>query len=248
VNLITRKAAAIKLGLANLFSTDTFVISYPKSGNTWLRFIIANMLTKETVTMKNVDGLVPDIYNFKDRINQLGEPRFIKSHHAHFKSYPKTIYIYRDYRDVLISYYHFQKGLNQYEGDLSSFIKQIGSPFGKWEKHVTDALEFSKKYPDRILLLSYNDMLINLPKYVELIANYCSIKPLKSTDEIVRLCSFNAMQQNEAEHGRTFDTPGLTFFRSGKAEQWRKELSEEDNRWIVEQHRDLFSQLNLPTT
>ena len=111
MNLISRKAAALKLGLSNVYSSDTFIVSYPKSGNTWLRFIIANMLTKELVTMKNIDEFVPDIYNFKKQINAKGEPRFIKTHNVNLKQYPKTIYIHRDYRDVLVSYYHFQKTL-----------------------------------------------------------------------------------------------------------------------------------------
>ena len=244
MNLIYRKAAAVKLGLSNIYNSDTFIVSFPKSGNTWLRFIIANMLTKELVTMKNIDEFVPDIYNFKKQINKKGEPRFIKTHNVNLKLYPKTIYIHRDYRDVLISYYHFQKNLGQYNGDLSSFIKEINTPFGSWNNHVKTALNFKEHSPKRILFLSYEDMLTNLPEKIELIAHFCGLTPIKSMEEIVKLCSFESLKSVEEKHGRTFDTPNLTFFRSGKSKQWQTELSKEDQEFINTQNADLFKKLN----
>ena len=244
MNLISRKAAALKLGLSNVYSSDTFIVSYPKSGNTWLRFIIANMLTKELVTMKNIDEFVPDIYNFKKQINAKSEPRFIKTHNVNLKQYPKTIYIHRDYRDVLVSYYHFQKNLNQYNGDLSSFIKEIDTPFGLWNNHVTEAFNFKNNSPDRILFLSYDELLANLKDNVERIAQFCDLTPVKSIEEIVELCSFESLKNVEDKHGRTFDTPNLTFFRSGRSKQWQTELSKEDQEFINTQNSDLFKKLN----
>ena len=247
MNIIKRKAAAIKLGLSNIYGSDTFIVSFPKSGNTWLRFILANMLTKELVTMKNIDKFVPDIYNFKKQINGKGEPRFIKTHNINLQQYPKTIYIHRDYRDVLVSYYHFQKNLNQYNGSLSSFIKEIDTPFGSWANHVNEALKFKEKSPKRILFLSYDDLLDNLYENVERIAQFCHITPLKSIEEIVQLCSFESLKNVEQKHGRTFDTPNLTFFRSGKSKQWETEFSAEDKVLVNTENGNLFKTLNYKT-
>ena len=118
-SILTRKINARQMGIKMIYPSDTFVVSYPKSGNTWVRFIIANMLTEELVTMKSVHDFVPDIYTSADYINSYESPRFIKSHHPYFTKYPKIIYISRDYRDVVISYYHYQIGLSLFEGTIS---------------------------------------------------------------------------------------------------------------------------------
>src|SRR5882724_5171741 len=40
---------------------DTFIVSYPRSGNTWTRFLIANLLhPHELVTFANIEQVTPD--------------------------------------------------------------------------------------------------------------------------------------------------------------------------------------------
>jgi len=247
VNILQRKKAAIKLGLSSVYDSDVFIASFPKSGNTWLRFIIANMITNEHITLKNIDQYIPDIYNFKTYINKNPEPRFIKTHHAYYESYPKTIYIHRDYRDVLISFYHFQKSLGKFDGEFKTFIETMNSPFGSWNNHVSTALKFKEKYPDRILILSYEAVMVNPKKYIEEIATFSSISPVKSINEIVANCSFDSLKKIERDYGRTFETPNLTFFRKGESKQWKNEISSAENEYIVNQNRALFEALNYPT-
>lgn len=225
--------------------SDTFIVSYPKSGNTWIRFIIANMIAKDTiVTMKNINNFVPGIYDFKDKINSIAEPRFIKTHHTNFDFYPKSIYIYRDYRDVLISYYHFQKDQNLFKGTISEFIqsKQLNT-FGSWESHISKALQFQAKYPNRILLLSYESLLENTVEGIEKIRKFSNILPSKTDNQINELCSFGSLQNIEEKHGKVFDIPNLTFFRSGKSGQWKTELSKSDLEWIKKHNGHLLTQL-----
>ena len=41
---------------------DVFIVSYPKSGNTWVRFILANLLAPgERITFRNIDNYVADV-------------------------------------------------------------------------------------------------------------------------------------------------------------------------------------------
>lgn len=247
MNILQRKKAAIKLGLSSINNSDTFIASFPKSGNTWLRFIIANMITDEHITLKNIDQYIPDIYNFKTNINNNPEPRFIKTHHAYYESYPKTIYIHRDYRDVLISFYHFQKSLGKFEGEFKTFIETMNSPFGTWKNHVNSALKQKAKHPDRILILSYESMLLDPKQYIEQIATFCNISPKKSINEIVSNCSFDSLKKIERDYGRTFETPNLIFFRKGESNQWKNEISSAENEYIVNQNRALFEALNYPT-
>ncbi len=243
MNTFQRKIAAIKLGLKSIQPDDTFVVSYPKSGNTWVRFILSNLLSDQNITLKNIDEYVPDCYNFKSIINKTLSKRFIKTHDCHLSSFPKSIYIYRDYRDVLVSYYHYQVGLGEFTGNLSSFIRQENSGFGSWTNHINYALAFKQKHPARILMLSYEDLLKNTSSNIDKIAQFCSILPLKSTSEIEQICSFDSLKENEAINGRTFDKNEITFFRKGTIGQWRNELSEEDQNWLTNKYKTTLKQL-----
>ena len=46
-----------------VFDDDVFVLSYPRSGNTWLRILLANLLSNRgDVGFANIEKIIPDIY------------------------------------------------------------------------------------------------------------------------------------------------------------------------------------------
>src|SRR5256886_17276683 len=65
-----------------VFDDDVFIVSYPRSGNTWTRFLIGNLVYHDDpVTFANVEARIPEIYLFPDRIlRSLSRPRILKSH------------------------------------------------------------------------------------------------------------------------------------------------------------------------
>ena len=43
-----------------VYPDDTFLVSYPKSGNTWVRFLLSNLLfPQEDVGFANINRLLP---------------------------------------------------------------------------------------------------------------------------------------------------------------------------------------------
>ena len=41
---------------------DIFIVSYPKSGNTWLRFLVANIVFPDReINLSNIESTIPDI-------------------------------------------------------------------------------------------------------------------------------------------------------------------------------------------
>src|ERR671925_279845 len=106
-------ASRILLGRRNagrnltVFPDDVFLVSYPRSGNTWTRFLIANLIyPSEPVNFANIESRVPEIYLWRDRdLRKLSRPRILKSHEYFDPRYKKTIYIARDPRDVAVSVY-----------------------------------------------------------------------------------------------------------------------------------------------
>src|SRR5437588_5980082 len=122
-----------------VFPDDVFIVSYPKSGNTWARFLIGNLFhDDEPVTFANVEERVPSIYVHPDRaLRRL--PRILKSHECFDPRYRRVIYIVRDPRDVAVSYYHHCIKMRWLKDTCSlgefvpRFMKpEVGINFGMW--------------------------------------------------------------------------------------------------------------------
>ena len=92
-----------------VFPDDVFLVSYPRSGNTWMRFLVGNLLYQETpVTFANIEARLPEIY-FQSRPRAARLAPATPAEKA-MKSFSRTIrgaiYIVRDPRDVAVSFYH----------------------------------------------------------------------------------------------------------------------------------------------
>src|SRR5579864_2793674 len=96
-----------------IFPDDSFLTSYPRSGNTWTRFLVGNLIRpSETVTFLNIEKIVPDMYKTADMVlRRLPRPRVLKSHEPFDPRYRRVIYIIRDPRDVAVSNYHWEMKL-----------------------------------------------------------------------------------------------------------------------------------------
>src|SRR5215472_5869409 len=74
-----------------VFQDDIFITSYPRSGNTWTRFLISNLVYQdEPSTFANIEARVPEIYFNSDRyMRSLSPPRLLKSHEYFQPQYPR---------------------------------------------------------------------------------------------------------------------------------------------------------------
>lgn len=100
-----------------VFPDDTFIVSFPRSGNTWTRFLVANLVyPRESVTFANIESLIPDIYAQSRRyLKRVSRPRILKSHEYFDPRYKRVLYIVRDPRDVALSSYYFHLKQRQIE-------------------------------------------------------------------------------------------------------------------------------------
>src|SRR5580693_10555254 len=124
---------------------DVFIVSYPRSGNTWTRFLIGNLIYQdEPVTFANVESRIPEIYfNSDHRLRRLPRPRILKSHESFQPQYPRVIYIVRDPRDVAVSFYHHNVKARNISDDypIASFVPrfiagEFDRKFGSWRDNV----------------------------------------------------------------------------------------------------------------
>jgi len=153
IKTVVKYALGIDIAGRNfaVYPDDTFVVSYPRSGNTWTRFLIANLVHPDKdVSFANIEKLIPDTSSQSNHaLKTTPRPRIIKTHEYFDHRYPKTIYIVRDPRDVTASVLQFPWGPNNAVVAAND-----------WNRLITKArLVGAKLGPDRYLEFRYEDLL-----------------------------------------------------------------------------------------
>src|SRR5579864_58607 len=159
---LRRRAAGREV---TVFHDDLFIVSYPRSGNTWLRFLLGNLLSPvPSIDFANLESHVPDIYVNRDSdLRRLTRPRILKSHEYFDPRYPRIILIVRDPHSVLCSYYRYliKSGLKPDGYSGAGFVEEFlaGSldRFGSWQEHTGSWLG-ARSDDDRMFLTRYEDL------------------------------------------------------------------------------------------
>ena len=204
--LLGRKAAGRYL---TVLPDDIFLVSYPRSGNTWTRFLIGNLVHQdEPLTFKNVESRIPEIYLSPDRVlRRLPRPRMLKSHECFDPRYKRIIYIVRDPRDVAVSYYHYAIKIRWIEPDypIEEFIPRfVNAEFdvrakwaAGWSDHVMSWVAM-RKQSNGFLLLRYEDMIQDAEHELSRVAGFLNFEP--TTERLSR-----AVQLSSADHMRNLE-------------------------------------------
>jgi hypothetical protein len=222
-----------------VYPDDVFVVSYPRSGNTWTRFLIANLIYRdEPVTFANVEERIPDIYTSSKRgLKKLSRPRIIKTHEYFDPRYKKLVYIVRDPRDVALSYYHFHVKFRRIEEGypieeyIPHFIAAEFDPYGSWAENVASWM-VNRMESSSFLLLRYEDMLENPQQELNKAATFLGIQStLEQIDRAVTLSSSDKMQALEKAQGKNWATTKKTrqdkpFVRAAMSGGWQSGLPE----------------------
>jgi hypothetical protein len=228
---------------------DTFLVSYPRSGNTWTRFLLANFVHPDAnVTLVTSDRLIPNVDGQSKRyFKQMPCPRIIKSHYPFHPSYKRVIYVVRDPRDVVLSQYHYQikRGVLAegfpIEQFTSSFVAGDVCIYGSWGENVGTWLAARRFNPD-FCLIRYEDLLKQTPGELARMAKLLKIQP--DSDRLakaVERSTADRMRQLEKVEGEQWaSTKGtrqdISFIRAAKDRQWRTALPREciaqiENAW-----------------
>jgi hypothetical protein len=230
--------------LRRLRETDVFIVGHPKSGNTWLAYMIAIILRAAEappITMANIKEHIPHIHGSDGSIRKyelLRNPRFFRNEYPiHPECYLKTIYLIRDPRAVLVSYYHMYCVVRPREPlTLTAFLDQYLregclknlEPLQRWDRQVAAWL---KKASDnkRVLIVKYEDMLKDRKSIIERVIRFTDLKVEDNRiREAVDRGSFEQMQQDEEAHGAEaylkIQDKREKFIRRGEQDGWKDEL------------------------
>ena len=210
-------------------STDTFIVSYPKSGNTWVRFLIGYLLKKQMLDFLTIEKTIPGLFQNSDsELQKIKSPRFIKSHFMSANKYPKVLYIIRDPRDVAISFYYwrmrhnseFSKSGTTLQEYLEQFVVQEVA-YRNWDEHVNFWLDEAKNMNDNFKLIRYEDLKQNCFTTVSEMVSFLNINcSPEDIQNAIRLTDLKNMRKAEQKNRATRKSK-VPFCRKGTSGQWR---------------------------
>jgi len=240
-----------------VFHDDVFIVSYPKSGNTWTRFLIANLIYPgKNPDFTNINWLVPDPEGLSRRdLAALPRPRYLKSHAYFDHRYPKVIHIVRDPRDVVLSEYYFDIKREAIPGDfpkdkfVSRFVSgELNHPYGTWGEN-TATWYYARGNTPRLLLVTYESLQSDGPHQMAKIADFLGIQTTpEKIAYAIEQSSADRMRELEKKQGHLWSSTKRTrqdkpFVRAAKAGGWKQELSEASIREIEAKWGRLMQEL-----
>ena len=222
-----------------VLSDDTMVVSYPRSGNTWTRFLIANLLhPSKDVSFLNIEALIPDTTTISSlALKRIPSPRVIKTHEYFDHRYPRVVYIVRDPRDVVLSCYNFQRKYRQIpdayplEQYVDDFLegRSTERAWGTWGENVGSWLSSRFRHPT-FLLIRFEDMLERSHEELRRLGDFFGVTVTSEIlERVVTRSSADNMRELEKDQqdkwvGAKKHRKDIPFVGSAKAGNWRAKL------------------------
>ncbi len=224
-------------------SSDVFLVTYPRSGTTWMQMILYQMTTDGAMDFPHIAEFCPWFERSLRAANAFElrpSPRIFKSHFS-WRQIPKGagryIYVARNGRDVAVSYFHLYRRYNGYTGTFDEFFTQFLKgkvAFGSWFEHVRGWWEH--RHDDNVLFLTYEELQRDLDGCLQRIADFCGwqLSPEK-LQTVKERSSFAFMKQHESRFDPALETlweEGVqldAFLRGGRIGDGATALSPEQS-------------------
>ncbi|XP_032445526.1 sulfotransferase 4A1 isoform X2 [Xiphophorus hellerii] len=161
-------------------------------------FLVSQGADPDEIGLMNIDEQLPVIEYPQpglDVIQELTSPRLIKSHlpyrflpTAMHNGEAKVIYMARNPKDLVVSYYQFHRSLRtmSYRGTFQEFCRRFMNDklaYGSWFEHVQEFWEH--RLDSNVLFLKYEDMFKNLGTMVEHLARFLGVSCDKTQLEVL---------------------------------------------------------------
>lgn len=166
-----------------LHEDDAYLAEYPKSGGTWLAFMLGEIVFDQAIDFESQGRFMPAVGFHRDapRIPPLGG-RLLRTHEPRRPEYERGIYLVRHIGDVAVSYYKYLTWLGidppSFKQFLRAFLHGHVEGYGPWPKHVESWLQTS---PDATLVIRFEDLRTATEKSLRRILNFLGLEASDSS-------------------------------------------------------------------
>ncbi|XP_043571095.1 sulfotransferase 2B1-like [Chiloscyllium plagiosum] len=246
---------------------DVFIVTYPKSGTTWLQEILPLIYSNGDLTPVHT---IPNWQRVpwlehktgKSLLENRPSPRLITTHLTYhmmpksfYTSKAKVVYVSRNPKDALVSSFHYH--------DMASFLENPGTfeefidkflegkvMFGSWFDHIKSW--WPRKDQDNILFLTYEELLQDmrsaLLKLKEFLGKQLSDDAI---ERIVTQTKFNNMKQNKMSNysfvpEELMDQKKSNFLRKGISGDWKTHFTTAQTEHFNSVYTQEMKGINFP--
>lgn len=231
--------------------TDMFIASYPRSGSTWLRFMLCELLTGAETSFQLVDETLAHVgHHSKAPILLPNAGRLLKTHEPYREQYQRAIYIVRDVRDVISSEFIFCRRNGSMTCDFDSFFELFMqgrvNRYGAWTDHVHSWLRYQESEPDKVHLVRFEDLRRNTATVVGQCLDFLGIERTQAQiDQAVENHNLTNMQKKEDQAERFKENrEGLRFITDGAVGKGKQQLSQDQTSRLINAALPLLKRLN----
>ena len=224
---------------------DVFIVGYPKSGNTWFQNLVSGVVygmnplyAPDTL----IQELVPDIHQ-KRYYKRFWTPMFFKSHFLPQPDYKRVVYLLRDGRDAMVSYFHYLTARKGYEPDFAEMVKTGEGIFCKWHTHVEAWL--SNPFDAEILTIKYEDLKNDPVHELQRFCNFANVdRDISWLERVAENSAFEKIQEKEKTGRYYMEDPkwpkDKLFTRRGIVGSYKDEMPPEVLALFLQDAQDVL--------
>ena len=229
-----------------LRSSDVILGAFPKSGSTWIRFILANLISLRElegveVNYHLINGPLVAAYDSHrfPTIPYSSIPRFVVTHlpyrRRRFGRY-RSLHLLRNPGDTMVSLYEYIKARtdkHRFRGSFSDLLRDPKRGVAAWCAHVRSWR------PAADATITFEDLQRDAPTAIASVftALEIGLPPRSVLDQAIERSSFQAIRTVEEEKGldaraRGHLATGFRFARRGIVGEWREAFTADDLRFL----------------
>jgi hypothetical protein len=208
---------------------DVFIVGYPKSGNTWFQHLVSGVVhgvDARTSPPLLANDLVPDVH-FNAFYRRYSTPMFFKSHCLPRPDYRRVVYLLRDGRDAMVSYFHFLETMRRQKLDFLELVNTGVSKIPcKWHQHVTAWLD--NPHGAEMMVIKYEDLVSQPVAQLERFCRFINLDRERGhLEAAAEAAQFRNLRAKEARLG--LERPGIWpadkfFYRRGVVGSYKDEM------------------------
>jgi len=234
--------------IVNQNSENILFAGYPKSGNTWLRFMIYHYFhlknggNEDVLTYEDLKSLQSDsIENGISPPLVKGYPPIVRTHLSYFNEFDqafcKTIYVHRNPLDTLVSAFHFfvlNRNAITKKSPSNSIDNYVKYNYTHWIRHF----ESYYNCDQNICLTSFENLKKDPVKEFSEVLLFLGEKIDRNfLQKSVELSDFSSINKMTIDSGQTYGSgqKGIQkgiFTRKGKVGSFRSELKDSTIEYV----------------